>query len=313
MSTAELWENQPAVSRATPASLDEGSRCSLSNYVVSSEAIREDGLEQIGRKALGLWRVSQGGFNVPEFFVVGTPAWDSVCLPIVARHSADLDQAPRLGDARLNELAETLASAITRIEMPPGLVRECRDAMRSRGLTRVAVRSSAVAEDEATRSFAGIYDSFLNVAAESVSATIARCWASAFSRRSLKYRDTLGDISQFRMAVIVQRMVDCDVAAVVFTVDPVKRRHVLVESIASQTPEAIVHGTRTPTRFLFSRQLDLIERSPDGDETPVSVGRTLAALGLKIEQALGSPQDIECGLANGAEVVFQSRPISTLT
>ena len=72
----------------------------------------------------------------------------------------------------------------------------------------VAVRSSAVAEDGETASFAGQQDTFLNVVgADRVVSSVRSCWASLFSTRALFYRAQKGALADVRMAVVVQRMV----------------------------------------------------------------------------------------------------------
>ena len=80
-----------------------------------------------------------------------------------------------------------------------------------------AVRSSGIAEDGVERSFAGMYESVLNVSADDVPAAVDRCLASASAARVAEY-EAAGD---GRMAVIVQRMVAAAAAGVALTADPI--------------------------------------------------------------------------------------------
>jgi phosphoenolpyruvate synthase/pyruvate phosphate dikinase len=75
---------------------------------------------------------------------------------------------------------------------------------------RVAVRSSATAEDLASASFAGQQDTYLNVAGpEAVAAAVIDCWASLWNARAMAYRARNGfDPSTVRLAVVIQEMVD---------------------------------------------------------------------------------------------------------
>lgn len=89
--------------------------------------------------------------------------------------------------------------------------------------TDVAVRSSSVAEDTADCSFAGIYDTFLNVRGRSqLISSIKACYASLYNNRAIAYRkearQTFDDIN---IAVIIHKMVRSDIASsgVVFTAD----------------------------------------------------------------------------------------------
>ena len=76
-----------------------------------------------------------------------------------------------------------------------------------------------------TASFAGQQETYLHVrGAGRVAARVRDCWASFFSERALFYRARKGSLDDLRMAVVVQRMVEPDVAGILFTIDPVQRR-----------------------------------------------------------------------------------------
>ena len=128
----------------------------------------------------------------------------------------------------------------------------------------VAVRSSAVDEDSADTSFAGMHDSFLFVRGEDrVIESVKAVWASAYSDRAIAYRLQndlpLGDIS---VAVVVQAMVDATRSGVVFTCDPATEsaRHIVVsslygagEGLVSQGLEADTFIVDKTTRAVTSR------------------------------------------------------------
>ena len=89
----------------------------------------------------------------------------------------------------------------------------------------LAVRSSAVGEDSATSSYAGMHDTELGVEDDEVEASVRRCWASLWSARAVEYRlmrnlPLHGDA----MAVVVQALVPARAAAVAFTRHPVTGR-----------------------------------------------------------------------------------------
>ena len=95
------------------------------------------------------------------------------------------------------------------------------------GIGPFAVRSSGIAEDGAGQSYAGMYESVLDVAADDLPAATDRCLASLRSARAAEY-EPAGD---GRMAVIIQRMVAPTAAGVALTADPINgdrrllRRH----------------------------------------------------------------------------------------
>ncbi|MGE3191271.1 MAG: PEP/pyruvate-binding domain-containing protein, partial [Vicinamibacterales bacterium] len=172
----------------------------------------------------------------------------------------------------------------------------------------VAVRSSGLAEDLADRSFAGQYDTLLNVrGADAVLEAAAACVRSAHGARVETYGHGTGP-----MAVLVQRMVDADVSGVAFSANP----------ITGNRDEARVSATRGLGDRLVSGAIDGDEWLVAGDRaTAVSqsqqalnagLARQVAALARKAEAARGGPQDIEWAVQDGRLWLLQSRPITAL-
>jgi pyruvate,water dikinase len=202
----------------------------------------------------------------------------------------------------------------------------------------VAVRSSACAEDSETASFAGQQETYLHVrGAEAVLDRVRDCWASFFSERALFYRSRKGSLEDLGMAVVVQRMVQADVAGVLFTCDPVQRRRdrMVVEAVLG-LGEAVVSGAVTPDHYVLKRdgqvkrvqvmvQPYAIVSVPEGGtrEHPLSEAEgavrkvadehlvALARIGADLEERLGCPQDIEWALEDGKIYVLQARPVTT--
>src|SRR5205814_900539 len=87
----------------------------------------------------------------------------------------------------------------------------------------IAVRSSAAEEDGDNDSFAGQFESFLNIPAdaEKVAACAIAVWRSAFSKSALSYREQKGVESMPQPpSILIQRMVNADRAGVAFGADP---------------------------------------------------------------------------------------------
>jgi pyruvate,water dikinase len=181
----------------------------------------------------------------------------------------------------------------------------------------VAVRSSAVAEDSGAASFAGQHDTVLEVKSlAEAEAAIERCQASAYSARAIEYRSRAG-VHDASMAVIVQKMVRADAAGVLFTCDPVARRRdrLLVEAVRG-LGDALVSGRATPSRWIVGRDdpavLEYTPASPD-EPAPLSEALVLALAreALRLESALGGPQDIEWAVEGGELFFLQARPVTT--
>ncbi len=247
---------------------------------------------------------------------------------IIWLHDAGLEHTPLIGAkaARLGELTRrrfhvppafcVTAQACGRpfsvsFDLRDGILAACaRLAQESPAGPVFAVRSSSPAEDLATTSFAGQYNTFLNVALPDVPARVADCCASAASRRTLAYRQERGLAAQSpQMAVLVQIMIPCQVAAVAFSRDPLSGEKSIVIEAAAGLGKQVVGGTTTPHRYTILPDSPL----PDGDDLlSNSTLRQLADLVPAIEQTLGGTQDIESGLWQNTLYVLQARPITVL-
>ncbi len=201
------------------------------------------------------------------------------------------------------------------LPVPPGFVLcadarvQDRDAVRAAYAAlggRVAVRSSGTAEDLEAASFAGQYESVLDVAGEAaVLAAVERCLASA--ARAAAYADAVGAAAG-RMGVLVQRFVEPGAAGVAFTEHPGDRSALLIEAHVGRG-EAVVSGRVRPSAYRVDRAT-LEVRGPDrGPLEPAEVAR-LAELALAAERLFGAPQDVEWARGPEGLVLLQSRPIT---
>ncbi len=181
---------------------------------------------------------------------------------------------------------------------------------------KVAVRSSACAEDSEAASYAGQQETFLNVeGAEDVCDRVVECWASFFSERAIFYREQKGSLEDLGMAVVVQKMVDPDKSGVLFTVDPVKRRkdRMVVESVVG-LGEQVVSGEVTPDHYVLDRNGEVKREKLVGDEPILDREELsrLAELGSRLEERYEAPQDIEWAIVGEDLYLLQSRPVTTL-
>lgn len=259
-----------------------------------------------GGKASALSRLASG-YRVPPGFVLTTRAFE---------------QQGAISEAVLEVAYRRLAAALGQEE------------------PRVAVRSSAVDEDGEASSFAGLHETYLNLAGiEQVVDAVRRCWGSARSERALDYRRHHGlETEDPTIAVLVQALVPADVSAVVFSVNPLTGdRGQVVINASWGLGESIVGGTTTPDTIVVGRPaLDVLERvvgekrrmtvSVPGGTREVDVPALLrnrlaitdeqavaaALLATALERTAGHPVDIECAFAGGELYLLQARPITTL-
>ncbi len=202
---------------------------------------------------------------------------------------------------------------------PEDLVVRCE----SLGTDPLAVRSSAQGEDGADTSFAGQYETVLNVRGEcAVRDAIDVCVNSVASERAQAYlaeRDETTqspDSGDVVMNVVVQRMVDARVAGVVFTADPVSaRRDLLVIDAVAGLGEALVSGEATPDHYGVHLSGTIVRRQLVGDTALLS-DLEIAEIARQARAAarhVGHPLDLEWAI-DQAGVLFwlQARPITTL-
>jgi len=179
------------------------------------------------------------------------------------------------------------------------------------GDVALAVRSSAIDEDGAQTSFAGIYDSVVDVRGRSaVERAIEEVRASARSPRALAYRE---DGRPAAMAVVVQRLVRADAAGVMFTADPVTGdRDALVVTAVRGLGEALVSGEQGGEDWLVRKGRPIRRRSLAEPVLTAEQVMELVAIGERVAAHFGRPQDIEWVLEGGRIRLVQARPITAL-
>ncbi len=136
----------------------------------------------------------------------------------------------------------------------PYAVDACAAVVASFGGARLAVRSSAAAEDGAAASFAGQHLTRLGVASlDDVLEAIAAVRASAESSSAIAYRDKLGLPGDASIGVVLQRIVDAECSGVMFTRCPVSGADERVIEAAWGLGEVVVAGRVVPDRFRLAR------------------------------------------------------------
>src|SRR4051812_25197577 len=298
-------------------------------------------VDRAGGKAANLGELIGAGLPVPDGFCVTTDAYRegtaAADLPGIVDRLAGTAADDQ---ARCAELARAARERILAVPVPAHLAAAIPAASRALGEPGVAVRSSATAEDLPFASFAGQQDTYLGiVGAEAVLDAVHRCWASLWTNRAVVYRVRHGiDSAEARLAVVVQRMVDPAVAGVLFTANPVtgRRRETVVDA-SPGLGEAVVSGAVDPdhivldsgTGAVLERRLGdkrVVVRARAGGGTEVVPRpasdtpclsdeqlRALVALGNRVQEHFGRPQDTEWAIdGHGALWLTQARPVTTL-
>ena len=176
---------------------------------------------------------------------------------------------------------------------------------------KVAIRSSGIAEDTEDASFAGIHDTFLDIEGrDDVIFFIAKCFASVDSELAIAYRK-MHNVTDKRLSVIIQNMVDAEYSGVMFTKNPVTNNtdQVMIESVRG-TGESLVSGKENPENYLYNKNGTAL-KIPDEGMLHSAHLSVLLDLGIQIEEHYKFPQDIEFSILEGKVYILQTRPITT--
>ncbi|MBK7875999.1 MAG: YidC/Oxa1 family membrane protein insertase [Planctomycetes bacterium] len=231
-----------------------------------------DRAEGCGNKAIRLAQLARAGLPVPDGFVVTRAALE-----------------------RRRSAGSWFAKDRIAIER----------AFATLGAERVAVRSSGLKEDGADKSYAGVFESILDVRAETLFTALDEVAESLASARAQVYS---GSAAEFG-AVLVQRMVPAEFAGVLFTEHPATSGACAVELVRG-LGDALVSGRADPMGFRFGRVSGRPWSAKDASTAPPVELAPLLELGRRVEALFGRPQDVEWAYADGRFLLLQARDIT---
>jgi len=250
---------------------------------------------EFGLKVLQLNEMIDIGLNVPVFCALGDGSMkEAVGYDRLKRWNSKI-----LEEANIREVSQHIQHelitmdidfdhVITKIKLHTSFFD---------GSTTYAVRSSGLEEDGEATSFAGAHDSYLNVPIDDLGDAIKRCWASLYNYRALSYRRELGLGYPQGMGVIIQKMVNADIAGVAFSSDPTGSiPGSMIIEVVKGCGDSLVGGTKTPTTVFVSKgsgKLLLEIRGDDDIHTPPDVLTRLRLGMLAAEGHKGVPVDME--------------------
>lgn len=309
--------------------------------ILDFNEIKKEDVLIVGGKGANLGEMTSAKINVPSGFVITADAYRDF-LKVNAIDSLIENGIKKSADDEkilLNE-AEHFRGKIKSGKFPEQLENAIREKYFNLGNnTRVAVRSSATAEDLPDASFAGQQETYLNVQGiESVLNGVRNCYASLWGNRAVSYRFHQGyDQTSVSIAVVIQEMIESEKSGVLFTVNPVNKKENEMQINASfGLGESVVSGRVTADSYIIDKSGNIIEVNIGSKETQIIYGdketvevsvnsdkRKIRALndreilelmkcGLEIEKHYGMPMDIEWAIKNDIVYILQARAITTL-
>ncbi|NVM36753.1 MAG: hypothetical protein HWN81_14245 [Candidatus Lokiarchaeota archaeon] len=305
----------------------------------------------VGSKAANLGKLIKNKFLVPNGFVVKTTAYDlflkdNNLIELIQEALKSIDYS-NLESVRNS--TNIISDSFEKSSFPKELIEEIKLKYQPFSSYGVAVRSSATAEDLPKASFAGQYDTYLNVKdLEQIFHYIKRCYASLWTNRAIIYRhQNKIPHNKVKIAVIIQQMVLSKSAGVLFTINPITsdNTELLIESNFG-LGESIVAGKCSPDQFFIKKSKrgsfkilnkrigmkrlaaylnssednggieyrvlsDELNQQPSLSEDEII---RLAKIGLDIEKIFNkNPQDIEWAIDQDNKInIFQTRPVTTI-
>jgi pyruvate,water dikinase len=252
-----------------------------------------------GSKAVGLGEAARGGLPLP---------------PGIALAGTIVEEVASGEDAAIRQVAESVGS------LPAPL----------------AVRSSAVDEDGVHASFAGQHITLLNIRTpEEVGEAVREIWWSANSDSAITYRQRLGLFRRPSVGVVVQSLLDPEVAGVMFTQNPINGADERIIEASWGLGEAVVAAQVIPDMYRIARNGEILERRaglkkiairsrPEGgtfeEQVPAELTEKLCLsdedvsklhdLASRCETVYGPGRDIEWAIADGELYLLQCRAIT---
>jgi pyruvate,water dikinase len=312
------------------------------------DEVGKNDLGLVGGKGANLGELTQAKIPVPPGFIVTSDAYfDFIKATKITEFISHYLKYLDVNDSTLlQETANEIKNRISTAKMPDYIKNEIKAAYKKLNAQKVAVRSSATAEDLPDASFAGQQRTFLNVTGEDdVVTAVQNCWASLFEPRAIFYREEHRfDHFEVGIAVPVQTMVQSEMSGVLFTVEPLSSddTKILIEAIYG-LGELIVSGDVTPDLYLLEKKnFKILEKTvakqawqligndkvktelegniradiPEELQSKQKIDDKdivqLAKLGKKIEDLYKSPQDIEWAKQGDQLFIVQARPVTTM-
>lgn len=318
----------------------------MSDYIAWLDAPKGTGADRIGGKGASLARLGGAGFPVPPGFAVTVEAYrafhDDHGLDNTLTALLAISGRPTAAEVR--EACAPIAERLAGAQLPERVRASINDAFdhldaKTPAATTYAVRSSGVSEDGAAASFAGLYETYLNLStSDEVLDALHKCYHSLWEPRAAHYRAIKGvDHRKEAMGVVVMETVRSVASGVAFTLNPITGAtdEILINS-SWGLGEAVVSGIVTPDNYLVGKDGGLRQRDISHKEAqvvPVAGGtetqpvppdrvnasslsdeqvRQVAEMAAAVERYYGSPVDIEFAYdPHGRFFLLQARPVTT--
>jgi phosphoenolpyruvate synthase/pyruvate phosphate dikinase len=180
-----------------------------------------------------------------------------------------------------------------------------------------AVRSSGIVEDGKFFSYAGLFDTYLNVANKHLKETIFKCVNSISNDRLEAYEKTLTLTANPSMCVLIQEMIPAEISGICFTANPVSKNiDDIVIEYGIGLGDKIVGGEISPITVIYDKSTEEIKEKYLGEYSKTEFDAyeatmiSLIKVCKQIKEIYTVELDIEWAMSNNQIVILQARPIT---
>lgn len=294
----------------------------MNKYIQQLSGLSRQFQDEYGSKAVNLACLQQDKYKVPEGYCISKKALESFCIynSITADHKQPVQRV--LSGSFPEDLMNEINHMWNRMDL--------------RENEALIARSSAIGEDGTQHSYAGIFESIINIRSlEDLEAGIKKCWASYYSEGADLYRKS-NNIKTEGMAVLIQKMIDGDCSGVLFTINPVtgSNNEMIIEAYPGLNC-VVVDGKVNADKYVLERCGITISQAISSKTVEYHLGRTsfdidvikikeenrksstlseadilrFAKIGGELEEWCGAPCDIEWTIKDGEIYILQVRPV----
>lgn len=290
--------------------------------ILLSQADRD--VKMVGAKTKNLAILLNKNIPVPEGFCITTAGYQDFIKLNNLSPTIDMEIYKKAaGDMRWEEIWDAslrIRSAFLKSQIPSKLEKEVIKYIRPYDKsTKFSVRSSSPLEDSKKNSFAGIHESYVNVAGiEEILKSIKLVWASLWSDRAILYRDEMElDSVNSSIAVLIQVMVEEEISGLAFSRDPRgKDDNMVIEAIEGFCSE-LVDNEKEPEKWVITRGREILShKRPDTYKNTLLKSDELKNLLdklINLEKIFNFPVDVEWTGTGRDLTILQSRPITSFS
>ncbi len=269
--------------------------------------------EKLGNKGKFLLQMKKNGFEVPGGFLLDSDVYEETIRAngLEEKIKAALKHLTRY---TVRQVSKEIRELFAQATLPEQIAAQVESLAQEGRL--YAVRSSGTKEDLEQYSFAGQYDTFLNVKKEDLCEKILGCYQSLFGEVVLHYLADHAELStdDLQMSVVVQEMVPAQYSGICFTVNPSSGadKEMVIE-VSEGLGENIVSGKTRPEQYFYDwyEQQEIRRGSRNRFLTTEAVQQYGEVFGA-VQQFFGYPCDIEFAVCDGKLYVLQARRITRI-